>query len=1815
MKRVSEIAASPDSKAAATLNPPTPAVTEPDWIPGTRAEADAVIEAWTQRKIGALLRERGLDDEVETTRRFVIEAIPEYADRFLLELLQNGHDAMPAEGKGRIRIDLDLNSGPFGHLLVANTGTPFRYRDFRSLCRMAQSEKRPGEGIGHKGVGFKSVLQVAPHPEIYSAAVAGNPDAFHGFCFTFPDETQYRELLVGAGDDVPQMSQYSLPVTIPLERQPDSVRRLATEGYSTVICLPLGPLAEPTARRAIEEMLSSSAPVLLFLHRIGELVVAITGAGASEEHSLARTAARVAAAGRAWVEKVDLGDAGTFLVATGEADEETFRSAIAEDVEARRASDRWLDWKGAPEVSIAVPLEPRIDDRLYCYLPMDPTAHSPLAGHVNAPFAIGLARKELIPGSQINELLLNFAADVSVDAASALKSEVTFRASVLDLFVWRRDRMRIVNAMVQRGEDCRSSKFLPTLKDGGWTSFAGGLCWDPEGTTQLTVTALASLVADELVDPAIGRERLEAISSFGSEVLDIEMEPSAEKVAEWAEAMARHLHRRERASTPPATSWVDFYDDLSRVFPAALGRALAGKRILLGEDKELLEAWNDTETSQARRRVRRSVFFARSALDDPDADATEDNFVPRSLRRTLARVHPDLDWFVPGEAGRRNRPGRIFLEQQDLVRVPRIPDLLHLVERVVKGSHSPTVWRDALVFVYRITRPGPRRPDLGSLGLERLGLRVRAGGNWMPTQQGLFSRGWTDLGVLMSDLVESAGPVATEIAGLGTRLLDPADEWLPKRSSTEGWVELLGYCGVRDGLSPTASASTSSITNQGWWWQDPKRIADRYRMNDVDRAAWIDALDFGTWPHHSGADYVADGSPALIPGQSDFDRFPEKARSAFAHLMVSGLAVWPDSALWFEVYRRVGQGDGKRLQSPAQVFLRSARWLRVSRPGSASEDDWVAPRGAWTIQSHESEPYFAPVLDARLRSDLARSPRACERLVELGAHVWSDRAHAVAKLLLLGRLLHEGRVLSGLVAQVRNSILETWKAIVEGDPPLSVSDLREGFLVVARREQLETLPGSSTDSFFVRGSADRMLELVLASIGEPVLVASGDIGEKATAHLQASGFAGARLVWPTDLVVEVDGQPAGELLDGAGPLLAGNLAWLSDLVALTLELRPTEFRAPTQKIIQNALQRLGEIRLIEGEDIALRLDNQRREVPAYSRRVVPTAINGEPVIVWAPGDEGLTWRALRRLTPAIAELIQERGAREALENVVQALGDGGGLVDEPTDEQFADTFGVSVSRIGEFRRSLRGSASQVLHRLIPLVACIIDTEAAIKLRTRAIQNPNSEQGLADALEEVRDRLPQGLTVELLVEAASSSRRIGEAREKLGIEFGEMNRALVQFGPDYEAETYPALHASAMSMHLAQSRDRITDALRIRALEDGLESSSAVERYAEAVAALDSAIRVPRAPAADDLLAPSPAWLLDYWEPPDELLANRATAWLASLGAAPPPAEVNLPAASSLRASNGSLLSSVLPRMALVVGAWIDQHGVSAMPQWITDTREVGDQLAVSGRLDFVALDEPAVIAILVARSGWPAEMERTIDLAKLHLVEADLVARRTDDDRRRAVEERAKRGVEVAGRVVTLDPDTIGQSIDHIRATIAMASLSVPLHEVALGPPPVGRAAGRYGGKGGNGGRGRVPKEKLETIGLVGEVVAWVWLCHHYGEPKVMWRSENRAFVIHDGDPGSDLAGYDFEILHGHSRLFYEIKASTGDPREFELSEAEVRFALSKANSASYRILYIGYVNDSTKQTILPLPNPLAARTRDRYRALESGIRYAFRAV
>ncbi|MBI3748369.1 MAG: DUF3883 domain-containing protein [Chloroflexi bacterium] len=1777
---------------------------EPDWIPATAIEADRVVSSRTRRKIDALLRERGFDEEVETTRQFVASTIPEYAERFLLELLQNAHDALPASGGGRVAIVLDLQATTGPELLVANTGTPFRFRDFRALCRMAQSEKKPGEGIGHKGVGFKSVLQVAPRPEIYSAASIADPELYRGFRFTFPDSTQYTELIPPG---LPRMTPYSLPLPIPLDEQPASVLSFASQGYATAIRLPLRANAEATARDALANLLDPDAPVLLYLDRITQMDVTVRDGTGETTRRLTRSVRHVASGGRAVIEELDLEEHGRYLLIRGEAEDETFRAAIEADVASGLVDERWLEWSGAPPVGVALPQgHEAADDRLYCYLPLAPGARSPIAGHVHAPFAVGLARKDLVPVSRINEVLLDAVGDVCVDAAPVLRNERLLQ-QVVDLVAWPRERGRITAAWKRSGQELREVDILPVLGSAGWASFADAWRFEPTDCSEFSAEAVALVTGEAVIDPMLGHDRLAAVTDFASDVFALNLDPPPNTLADWAVALAGRLARARIRGDPAFPRWLDFYDDLPKVFPGTSGRALAGRRIILGEEGELLETWA-AETPSTRRRRLRGVFFPPREGEDAEAEAWEGP-VPRSLRQAIARVHPRLDWYVVADPIRRNRPGRRFLEDQGLVRIHRVDDLLRLVERVLERTRSQAVWRDALVFVYRLTRPSPRRPDLGSLGLSKVRFRVPSRSGWIPAPDGVFSRGWTSRGDDLMAVLENAGAHSAELAVLEARLLVSPEDLVPRGTSLEGWIELLKLCGVRDGLwpQPTTEPDKAFIA-QAWWWAELANVADHYGLANPGREEWLGRVDLEGWPHTTWAEYIAHGSLYRLPGQDDFHLLPVAAKRRLARLVVRDLPNWPEEAFSLEVRRRSGGGDAVSLPTPLSLFLLDALWMPVGRPGSRGDEDQVSPGDAWLIADDEREPYFAPIVAPDVRRLVGESPGSREKLRQLGIREWSNPADAKARLSVLGRLLEEGRILPGFHAQVRNAAEEAWQWIV-GRRAVAAAEGGWEWLVVSRGEHLES--NRFGQPFYVLAETSRMLELVLASLDEPVLVAPPDVGEQVLAFL-GGATSGARLVWPSDLQVEVDGRPVSELLEEAEELLGTERAWLSDLVALTLVLRQQELRAVTANVLDAALARLHSIRLVAGSDISLRLDGQRLDVPAYSRGVVPVTLDGSLLIAWQPGADGLDWHGLRRLAPAIADLIGERWARDALENTVRALGEGGGPLIEPDAEAYSEALGVPKPRITELRSGQRQAVDQVLERLLPVLAYFIGAEAARAACQQGALEPDAERALAMALGGVEGWPPGTPDASAMAEAVRTARGIGEVRDRLVLDFGRFNLVLVGLGGRYQPEVHPDLHASQMWSYVAAHKDQIADALRAAVGDAGLSPATVPDVYLRAIQVLDQAAADPSSPGRDDPLAADPEWQILYREPPTELLNERVNGWLGTVGAPSIGASTGLRPVSEVRAANGGRLRSIFPRIALIALTWLDRQGRADIPAWTADTESVANQILASGRLDFVPLADDALVGAVAMTAPWPSGLGPTLDLASNGLTEHDLENHRSEAERHRIALERSRKGVEVAGRLITLDQETIENDLAYVLDTVDEDTLAVSPHELALGSPPAQSRRRRHVG-GGSGSRGRPSKEKLEAIGLIGEVVALKWLRHHYGEAHVRWRATNRAYLIRDGDPGDDGVGYDFDVIGGRSPLYFEVKAHTADPGDFDLSEPEVEFALSKSRGSSYRILYIPYVGMPEDRTIFVLPNPLSPRAREFYRVASTGIKYAFR--
>ncbi len=187
----------------------------------------------------------------------------QYSGRYPFELLQNANDAAR---------QLNLTEGRRAHflltesaLIVADDGAGFGDEQIRSICSLGASSKGPGEAIGHKGLGFKSVGEITDRPQIVS----------RGGEFQFDGARVRRDVeeILGDAPRGQRFPVYAFPYPMAdsdLGSDADEVRRLLDHGFVTVIRLPFRPDVE-RASVAHDLVNQLNSDLLLFLPSIGQL--------------------------------------------------------------------------------------------------------------------------------------------------------------------------------------------------------------------------------------------------------------------------------------------------------------------------------------------------------------------------------------------------------------------------------------------------------------------------------------------------------------------------------------------------------------------------------------------------------------------------------------------------------------------------------------------------------------------------------------------------------------------------------------------------------------------------------------------------------------------------------------------------------------------------------------------------------------------------------------------------------------------------------------------------------------------------------------------------------------------------------------------------------------------------------------------------------------------------------------------------------------------------------------------------------------------------------------------------------------------------------------------------------------------------------------------------------------------------------------------------------------------------------------------------------------------------------------------------------
>ncbi|PRY52511.1 uncharacterized protein DUF3883 [Knoellia remsis] len=199
----------------------------------------------------------------------------QYTGRYPFELLQNANDAAwDAGSRGRVHFLLTETA-----LIVADNGFGFGDEQVNAICSLGRSSKGPGEAVGHKGLGFKSVGEITDHPQITSARAS----------FQFSSERVWTDVsaILGALPAGQKLPVYAFPFPVEAgDFGPDAgrVAELRGDGFTTVIRLPF---SEGVGREIVEQHLVDNLHprLLLFLPNVDHLQLRGTGSNFSAEVS------------------------------------------------------------------------------------------------------------------------------------------------------------------------------------------------------------------------------------------------------------------------------------------------------------------------------------------------------------------------------------------------------------------------------------------------------------------------------------------------------------------------------------------------------------------------------------------------------------------------------------------------------------------------------------------------------------------------------------------------------------------------------------------------------------------------------------------------------------------------------------------------------------------------------------------------------------------------------------------------------------------------------------------------------------------------------------------------------------------------------------------------------------------------------------------------------------------------------------------------------------------------------------------------------------------------------------------------------------------------------------------------------------------------------------------------------------------------------------------------------------------------------------------------------------------------------------------
>ena len=1498
----------------------------------------------------------------------------DYHGRCLIELIQNGHDAHPSDrGDGEIEVLL-ADEGSFGTVYVANRGSPFSKTQAGALLRVGKSSKPPGEAIGNKGLGFRSVSHLCDAPEIYSQSTpALVRPSFDGFCFTL----EHGSALGNYFDDpgVAQLAERDLPMfSIPrwLTEQLPRVRDFAERGFASVVRLVLrDEEARADALGQFHLLMSQSVPTLVFMERLCRLTARVEGGETLSPRRMVLTRNETRIHGSSLnVSTVDLAQHGAFLLTRGAVPEPAMKAAIETGVAAKQLHGSWEEWSGDGEVALAV----RVDNgpvapRLYTFLPMSEGAAAPFYGYLHGSFFPTSSRKAIDSAVELNRLLLQEAAILaaatvrwlarytateptgdSIDAGSAARAAA-------DLLVWGKvssldgdyadgttnqqdGRIDLPATVAQRvadaGGEFADAAIVPCLgvtedptcsgEPITWCSprTARSLGDESETFTAARIAYHSREISIAPIWPGLGDRRANRLVEFlkGHAQQEFLGHPTLDERAHIAESLARSLRKGRK---PPVRRWKAFYRDLVE-FMDGSPRPLAGRQIIIcgdgilrsGKSVEAVEQGTGLKRRRRRRRkgdkVEASLFFppAPRQADDVDDDKADDGLkVPSRLRDYFAFASEALPWH--GEL----KDAREFLEG-NLVSPYDGDTVLTRISQVVNNDATVEEGIAGLRWAFAIWRRAGGRL-LG--GTRSYRLRVpTVEGAMISATDAVFSESWPGetQGKRLKQFLNVAPRTVADLVDLGQRRLAPTTHRAFRRARTAQWVEFLTALGVNRGLFAVEKENSKR------WYKAheltsfafcddvaiPKAAADKWKA-DVERFVPSGA-SFGYTTQYS-----VKGPLWWLPGQADHESFSDHCRELYAALVVEWLDHAPDTAFSVEIVHRY-RSDTREWPTPVAAFLRSDRWMPADDPQeSGMVRGHFAPCDIWISgSSGERFPYY-------LRQPAVALAKAIERigdagrghLVErAGLRVLGERPTLVEQACFLANQYRNGTVNRHYEPQFINLYGSTWKAIADWyatDAQSFAKTTVPEFLVVRRRSELLAVAPGTADT-------------------PPICVRDND-DEVAPGLISAAGHAildvkGANPARVGDLFHALYGDRLRLISKLRYDVRADNVpinelprdpkaldvcAWLRPMAAFAIEALTGTAAGRLPTDRSSLLARLGNVGLRFAAEVDFELNGTVIPFIGAQRAHLFRRADATPIVV-AQHFGPVTWTVIEDCLPAICNAIDLPQIATSMRLLAHKLAGADAAVGEKTIQRSDLELLGRTLYLNE--HALSGAHHLLGHQLeakLPWIRAVVHLVGGAE----ALEAFNQQiVGAADDPDVLR-----AVLAPLLRPADVSSEAVIDAcqRSFTTEDFREhLEFTLDSFNQSLIAtgskpETYAALHADQVRHYVTDHEVEMIQALRNKVAAK-LRRREAAPEYVQ----LRDGIRS---------IAPDPAWLLVYKNVPHEMVATRVEAWLAEVGVSTARRESGRTSAtpSGSRKANLATVAGFATVVAPLVRTWCD----------------------------------------------------------------------------------------------------------------------------------------------------------------------------------------------------------------------------------------------------------------------------------------------------